>query len=446
MELSWNDQYRKLIVGLDILGVRQLDQRLEVQLVGGLTTVAPRARYLTLVTWALASLYRRLLRDGGGELVLNDDIENETLTRLEFLVAAATKEGSRNEEHGSQNGIVGSDVYEAELKELADSDSAPVPSPRRPGVLNAYGSPIQGFGLLAGAKDGAPLALTPRGQDLVLRMAVPDDVQRLLFEGERIHRSNLDLLRVHLSLNRLTSAIGEREALLHALDVPTASGSEAHVERFRATRCWAIGHLAEQPADGDGLVDRAYSDLVLQRADSNIALLWAEVALRKRVHFALELLLAALTNTLEPDRGTTIETVVANLAEGLREQRPPEVLEAVIGEQPLVLSESWNALRKRLAADTFLDAPPRRNLSRLPPRWQLAVALCLLAATEAQTRGARESGLVRDRGREAMESTFQTVVEGGGQSIANVAADVLRGEVAARHLRHTMRKMSQRQS
>lgn len=48
MQLSWNDRYRALIAGLDILGVRQLDQSLEVQLVGGLTTVAPRARYMSL--------------------------------------------------------------------------------------------------------------------------------------------------------------------------------------------------------------------------------------------------------------------------------------------------------------------------------------------------------------------------------------------------------------
>jgi hypothetical protein len=445
MQLSWNDRYRDLIAGLDILGVRQLDQSLEVQLVGGLTTVAPRARYISLLTWALASLYRRLLQDGGGELHWSDERQNEMLTRLEFLVAAATQSGAHNAEGGSPTGIVGSDVYRSELEELAAGGDASFPSPRRPGVLNAYGSPTQGFGLLASVDEGAPLALTPRGQELMECMVVPDDVQRLLFEGEQLTPSLLNRVQDHFSLNGLRGAEGEREALLQALDQPVGRASEARSDRFRATRRWVLRQLELQAADGDGLVDRAYAHLASESSNDDIARLWGEVAWRKRVHFALELLLAALANSLELDRGTAIETVVARLAEDLRE-RPPEVVAHVVGDQPLDLAAPWREFRTRVDPQAFVDTPPRRNLGRLPPAWQLGAALCLLSATEQQTRRSRTAGWAIDRGPQAAESAFRAMLDGHDRPTADVAVDLLRNEVAHRHLRHTMRKMSQRQS
>src|SRR5690606_8212139 len=174
------------------------------------------------------------------------------------------------EEGGSPNGIVGSDVYRPELDEVTAGGDASFPAPRRPGVLNAYGSPIQGFGLLASVDEGAPLALTPRGQDLTERMVVPEDVQRLLFEGTQLSPSLLDRVRAHFSLNGLRAAEGEREALLRALDEPVGRASEARSDRFRATRRWVVEQLATQAADGDGLVDRAYNHLASETANDDI--------------------------------------------------------------------------------------------------------------------------------------------------------------------------------
>lgn len=443
MQVSWTDRYRNIIAGLDILGVRQFDQDLEAQLVGGLTTVSPRARYLSLVPWVLALLYRRLLADGGGEASRDFKGERAVLTRLEFLVAAATRLGNAGE-GGSTLGSIGSDIYRESLDALAASGLAELPAPRKPGVLAAYVAPIQGFGLLVSRPDGGPLALTPRCQELISTIDAPPRIEALLLDGGTISRDELDAARHVFSLNALRGAPDEWALLLAALDVPAGKGAEAHTERFRRTRVWAIHALADAPTWGDGLVDRAYADLVQGRTEQAVPLIWGEVALRKRVHFALEMLLASLANSLDRERGTTIEEVTAGFAADLARDGAPGIVTRTLGTQPIQLSDSWASLQQRVPDDAFLADPPRANWGGSGPASSALTALVLLAATERQSRDLRSTGVVKDRA-QAMDSTFARVANHPG-SVADVAVELLRFEVASRHLRHTMRKMSVGQS
>ena len=89
--LFWNSGEKEVTKGLDILGFRAVDQGVEKAWVSGITTISQRARYLSLLPWALQAYYRQCGLGAGTARPPQWDAFADIQRRLELIVLAATQ-------------------------------------------------------------------------------------------------------------------------------------------------------------------------------------------------------------------------------------------------------------------------------------------------------------------------------------------------------------------
>jgi hypothetical protein len=174
---------------------------------------------------------------------------------------------------------------------------------------------------------------------------------------------------------------------------------------------------------------------------SEVELGWGEYELRRRVHFSLELLLAALTKTLVDIGGRTVEDVLAVWREN--GQIPP-LLNGLVPPCDNPFDLKLADVIAQVPADTFLEKGPNRPAARdLDPDPQALYALVNLIACRAQTADLCSSGMIPDR-RHYMERAFNILGDGEG-TVFEIVRDLLVATVIEPHLKTSLRKLGQGQ-
>src|SRR5665213_2559796 len=221
MDLAWGAGCDDVIQGLDILGVRGVDQRLEAKLVNGLTTVSQRGRYFTILPWAVGEYFdaeRKL-----GSTAFDEDEFRSFLLRVEYLTLACTH---LHETPGDGGAALGSVTFGKEMAALRAGESIAYPKGRRDSMLLIYFGPCRALGMMRLGDRDEPYVLTPRGQRIwkARNEALAGASVQALLEAENLSPDLVRAVDAHFSLQGLSLAPHEAELLREALTVPWVPG------------------------------------------------------------------------------------------------------------------------------------------------------------------------------------------------------------------------------
>jgi hypothetical protein len=443
--IFWGTDIAENTQGLDILGIRALDQSLEANLVNGVTTVSARGRYFSILPWAINTFYVMAL-DRSRPFAM-DELAT-FLTRVEFLIIAASQaDPSRN----AGGAILGSDVFLEEMKAIAAGQDVPLPESKSSRILNTYYNPCKGLGLLDDGKVGSPVPyqLTDRGKALwKARQATlsDDSIVECLFDGGVLTKDQATRVVDSFSLGSMDARSDEAALLREAFGNPwTTSPSlqpqlDQRYRRFEETRSWIQNWASNGRASANRLLARNLDACCKQEQGSPVSLAWADYEWRRRHHFALELLLSSVCGLLQDtDTASPKELVEEARADFLRD---PAALTDLWPEA----SQAWYRSARDAAASVPVDLMAGRALpfpafSELRASHRLLGAFALVCALDKQTRPFREFGL-GSPARSTSDLALELIMTADETPFETFIGIFMERCAIIPHLQVTLRKMS----
>ncbi|MGD9979560.1 MAG: hypothetical protein AB7H66_03240 [Hyphomonadaceae bacterium] len=444
MEVAWGERIEDETQGLDIVGVRGLDQSLEAALVNGITTISLRGRYFTLLTWAVGEFFRTDMANNAE--TFDQDRFKTFLTRVEFLALACT---TLDDGPGDPSGALGSVYFATEMAALRAGQPVSFPNGRTGAMLGTYFGPCRASGLMRFGDAGRPepFMLTPRGGAIweARNAALGNEPWRdVLWDAETITAEEVRALARHFSLKCLADAPAEAAVLREALLSPWAPAGATAAEnvassydRFGQSIDWLRrSHAEGAPLRASGLLSDALRRAVNGEIERPVGLFWAEYEWRRRLHYALELMLSAVSDTVRDLHETTLEDVIAEwTAQPALPQRLVEWWPVAAEAHTLSGVQAVASISSRL----FVDLNPPDDIAKLSPYARALAAFAILVCMTSSTTVLRADGVFRDQ-ESPGDAALSAVEAADAEPFSETLKRVVEIVVSA-HLATTFRKM-----
>ncbi len=447
MDIFWNTGESQKIKGLDILGVRKIDQGIEKPWVAGITSISYRARYLSLLPWALVTYFEHRIGSDGGESTYDPSDLRKFLSRLEVIILASSILSKPGEEVPRVVGALGPEIYASIINSLKEKGKAELEPDHGGAIIAVYIMPCQGFGIL---KSGLPIQVTQRGQTLYqIRQKHLEKCSLIpkLWNGGEITTAEILKWRDHFSLLGLKTNEAQEERICLAKYFLEQYNSESneHYYRFRSTVQWILSFAQNNGVSSMGLLNAEYKTNLSKKRPSpdEVQKTWVNYELRRRGHFALELLFSSFSDTLSALEGGSLGDVIQDWA---HEEPNLEDLSETYSVQNISWNMKWETLLRRFSFETFLDdslsMPQGRSLS---PEARIWVALILLISCWQHISIWRKTGLFISAPNSPLDSAFHVIDQANGRKVVDVLSDLIADCAVAPHLNTTWQKMGQGQ-
>ncbi len=446
-ELFWNSGEREKIEGLDVLGIRQVDQDLERLWVSGITTISIRGRYLSMLPWLLQAFLQHELERGEDRATFESARLDAVLRRFEIVVFLSSFFGQRWGEDGETYGVLGSDLF-SDLAKALEAEGVVDPEVGKGGAsLGTYFRPCCSLGLLGDPPPGSPLpvGLTPRGDEVfrVREAAISrSPLREVILEGGSLSMEDLLEAGRHFSVNGIDSTPGEAEILRQGLLDPDERIDSRAYERFQQTIDWSLRQVNDlERASSDQLIRRAYDQMARSGGEdaTDVELAWFEYELRRRVHFGLELLLKAFAETLD----ARIRSTPAGVWGEWRDDEAPlaEILEKRFTWKRLPATRPVASVVENLPFESLLDQSlPMAAARKLSARDRAAFALGLLLLCLKQSAAIRSLGLQGPSS--ALEKVAEISEQTKEESFETFVLRLLERCIIGEHVHNALRKMA----
>ncbi len=448
MDIFWNTGQKDTTQGLDILGLRQIDQSIEKRWVAGITTISYRARYLSLLPWIIGEFYTMKLNPEtkDGEFIY--DQFRDVLRRLEFVILAATRLQQDETGAGTTIGILGADNFYEDMQVLLSDGCFQAELLKGGSSLGVYFMPCAGFGLLERSpfNDRIPVRTTSRGKEIFTakpQQMAGSPVLEYILNGGTLNLQDLHACKNQFSLNALNTVECQQEVQLLAsafLGSYRDPNNDTY-QRFISTLLWIFRH-SENPITPRTLLLENYRKMIDASGtpQDSVELSFMAYELYRRYHFSFELLLKSFVETLQTFEKGSVGTIVSEWKN--HSEISPELKE-IINLDEIDFNEPVETLVSHIPRSAFLahnmDTSKAQHQSL---HCQVLYALAILVACQKQiSNKERLFELYPD---DMIKLAFE-ILSSQKESIASLLSQVLERIVLVSHLSTTWRKISQGQ-